>query len=86
MTRSNTLEVLREDYVRTAHAKGVQERVVVLRHALKNALLTIITIIGIELPVSFGGLVVVATVFTQPVSAGSWWMQLRIAITHRSRR
>jgi peptide/nickel transport system permease protein len=86
MTRSNTLEVLREDYVRTAHAKGVQERVVVLRHALKNALLTIITIIGIELPVSFGGLAVVATVFTQPVSTGSWWMRLRIAITHRSRR
>src|SRR5919108_1715337 len=49
MTRSSVLEVLREDYVRTARAKGVQEHAVVLRHALKNALLPVITIIGIEL-------------------------------------
>jgi peptide/nickel transport system permease protein len=66
MTRSSILEVLREDYVRTARAKGVVERVVVLRHALKNALLPVITIIGIELLVLFGGLVVVETVFTIP--------------------
>jgi peptide/nickel transport system permease protein len=66
MTRSSVLEVLREDYVRTARAKGARERVVVLRHALKNALLPVITIIGIELLVLFGGLIVVETVFTIP--------------------
>jgi peptide/nickel transport system permease protein len=66
MTRSSVLEVLREDYVRTARAKGARERVVVLRHALKNALLPVITILGIELLVLFGGLIVVETVFTIP--------------------
>jgi ABC-type dipeptide/oligopeptide/nickel transport system permease component len=70
---------LREDYVRTARAKGVQERVVVLRHALKNALLPVITIIGIELLVLFGGLVVVETVFTIP-GIGRFLVD---AITHR---
>ena len=79
MTRSSILEVLREDYVRTARAKGVQERVVVLRHALKNALLPVITIIGIELLVLFGGLVVVETVFTIP-GIGRFLVD---AITHR---
>jgi ABC-type dipeptide/oligopeptide/nickel transport system permease component len=85
MTRSSVLEVLREDYVRTARAKGARERVVVLKHALKNALLPVITIIGIELLVLFGGLIVVETVFTK-VSAGSWWMRSLIEITHRSKR
>src|SRR5919106_1285928 len=66
MTRSSVLEVLREDYVRTARSKGVRESLVVLRHALKNALLPVVTIIGIELLVLFGGLVVVETVFTIP--------------------
>jgi peptide/nickel transport system permease protein len=79
MTRSSILEVLREDYVRTARAKGVQERLVVLRHALKNALLPVITIIGIELLVLFGGLVVVETVFTIP-GIGRFLVD---AITHR---
>jgi peptide/nickel transport system permease protein len=79
MTRSSILEVLREDYVRTARAKGVQERVVLLRHALKNALLPVITIIGIELLVLFGGLVVVETVFTIP-GIGRFLVD---AITHR---
>jgi peptide/nickel transport system permease protein len=66
MTRSSVLEVLREDYVRTARAKGLREDVVVLKHALKNALLPVITIIGVELLILFGGLVVVETVFTIP--------------------
>jgi peptide/nickel transport system permease protein len=79
MTRSSVLEVLREDYVRTARAKGVRERVVVLRHALQNALLPVITIIGIELLVLFGGLVVVETVFTIP-GIGRFLVD---AITHR---
>jgi peptide/nickel transport system permease protein len=79
MTRSSILEVLREDYVRTARAKGVKEHLVVLRHALKNALLPVITIIGIELLVLFGGLVVIETVFTIP-GIGRFLVD---AITHR---
>jgi peptide/nickel transport system permease protein len=79
MTRSSVLEVLREDYVRTARAKGAREQVVVLKHALKNALLPVITIIGIELLVLFGGLIVVETVFTIP-GIGRFLVD---AITHR---
>lgn len=66
MTRSSILEVLRDDYVRTARAKGLREQVVVLKHALRNALLPVITIIGLELLTLFGGLVVIETVFTVP--------------------
>ena len=64
MTRSTVLEVMREDYIRTAWAKGLKQRVVVLKHVLKNALLPVITIIGTELDVLLGGLVVTETVFT----------------------
>jgi peptide/nickel transport system permease protein len=66
MMRSSVLEVLRDDYVRTARAKGLQERAVVFKHALRNALLPVITITSVELLVLFGGLVVVETVFTIP--------------------
>lgn len=66
MTRSSLLEVLRDDYVRTARAKGLKERIVVLKHAFRNALLPVITIVGVELLVLFGGLVVIETVFTIP--------------------
>ena len=66
MMRSSVLEVLRDDYVRTARAKGLHERGVVLKHALKNALLPVITITSVELLILFGGLVVVETVFTVP--------------------
>jgi peptide/nickel transport system permease protein len=66
MTRSSLLEVLRDDFVRTARAKGLREQTVIFRHALRNALLPVITIIGVELLVLFGGLVVVETVFTIP--------------------
>ena len=66
MTRSSVLEVLRDDYVRTARAKGLRERSVVLKHALKNAMLPVVTITSVELLVLFGGLVVVETVFTIP--------------------
>lgn len=79
MTRSSVLEVLRDDYVRTARAKGLRERVVVIKHALRNALLPVITIVGIELLVLFGGLVVVETVFTIP-GVGRFLVD---AITHR---
>ena len=63
MTRSAVLEVLREDYIRTARAKGLWERVVLVRHALKNAMLPVITIIGLELAFLVGGLVVTEQVF-----------------------
>ena len=64
MTRSSLLEVLREDYVRTAWAKGLHERAVVIHHALKNAMLPVITLIGTEFAFLIGGLVVTETVFT----------------------
>src|SRR5215468_6786007 len=64
MTRSTVLEVMREDYVRTAWAKGLRERAVVVKHALKNAILPVITIIGTEFAFLIGGLVVTETVFT----------------------
>jgi peptide/nickel transport system permease protein len=64
MTRSTVLEVMREDYIRTAWAKGLHERVVVIKHALKNAILPVITIVGTELAFLIGGLVVTETVFT----------------------
>lgn len=63
MTRSSMLEVLREDYVRTARAKGVTEKVIVNRHALKNAMLPVVTVIGIEFAFLMGGLVVTEQVF-----------------------
>lgn len=63
MTRSALLEVLREDYVRTARAKGLTEKLVINRHALKNALLPVITVIGIEFAFLIGGLVVTEQVF-----------------------
>jgi peptide/nickel transport system permease protein len=66
ITRSSLLEVMREDYIRTAYAKGQRERVVIWRHALKNAFLPVITVLGIEFAFLFGGLVVTETVFNLP--------------------
>ena len=63
MTRSALLEVLREDYIRTARAKGLLEKLVINRHALKNSLLPVVTIIGIEFAFLMGGLVVTEQVF-----------------------
>ncbi|HEY7581936.1 MAG TPA: ABC transporter permease, partial [Acetobacteraceae bacterium] len=63
MTRSAMLEVLREDYIRTARAKGLIEKLVINRHALKNALLPVVTVIGIEFAFLIGGLVVTEQVF-----------------------
>jgi peptide/nickel transport system permease protein len=79
MTRSSILEVLRDDFVRTARAKGLREYIVVLKHALRNALLPVITIIGVEVLVLAGGLVVIETVFTIP-GVGRYLLD---AITHR---
>ncbi len=66
ITRSSLLEVMREDYIRTAWAKGQRERVVIWRHALKNAILPVVTVIGIEFAFLIGGLVVTETVFNLP--------------------
>src|SRR6266699_3035961 len=66
MTRSAMLEVLREDYIRTARAKGLIRRLIINRHALKNALLPVVTVIGIEFAFLIGGLVVTETVFNLP--------------------
>ena len=63
MTRSALLEVLREDYVRTARAKGLLEKIIINRHALKNSLLPVVTVIGIEFAFLMGGLVVTEQVF-----------------------
>ncbi|HET9491797.1 MAG TPA: ABC transporter permease [Methylomirabilota bacterium] len=66
ITRSAVLEVMREDYVRTARAKGQRERLVIWRHAFKNAVLPVVTVIDIEFAFLIGGLVVTETVFNMP--------------------
>ena len=66
MTRSAMLEVLRQDYVRTARAKGLIERVIIFKHALRNALIPVITIMGSQLTFLLGGLVIVEVVFSLP--------------------
>src|SRR5207247_2235164 len=66
ITRSSLLEVMREDYIRTAWAKGQRGRIVIWRHALKNAMLPVVTVIGIEFAFLIGGLVVTETVFNLP--------------------
>jgi peptide/nickel transport system permease protein len=63
MTRSTVLEVMRDDYVRTARAKGLAERFVVVRHAMRNALLPVVTVIGLEFAFLLGGLLVTEQVF-----------------------
>lgn len=63
LTRSTMLEVMVQDYVRTARAKGLRERNVVLRHALKNSLIPVVTILGLQLAALFGGAVIVESVF-----------------------
>lgn len=66
MTRTMMLEVLRQDYVRTAWAKGLRERTVVFRHGIKNALIPVITIIGLQVPILIGGTVIVEQIFNLP--------------------
>jgi len=65
-TRSSMLEVIRQDYIRTARAKGLAERVVIYKHALRNALIPVITMLGLSLPSLFSGAVVTETVFCWP--------------------
>lgn len=65
-TRTSMLEVLHSDFVTTAHAKGMTNRIVILRHVLRSALIPIITVIGLSLPIIFGGAVFIETVFQWP--------------------
>ena len=65
-TRSSMLEVIRQDYLRTARAKGVTEKIVILKHAFKNALIPILTVIGTQFGISLGGAVVTETIFAWP--------------------
>ncbi len=66
MTRTMMLEVLRQDYIRTAWAKGLKERVIVIRHTLKNALIPVITIIGLQVPLMLGSTVIIEQIFNLP--------------------
>ena len=66
MTRTMMLEVLRQDYIRTAWAKGLKEKIIIIRHALKNALIPIVTIVGLQIPVLIGGTVIIETIFNLP--------------------
>ena len=66
MSRTTLLEVIREDYVRTARAKGLSERVVMVRHVVKNALLPVITVSGLQLATLLGGSVAVEQAFSVP--------------------
>ena len=66
MTRTMMLEVLRQDYIRTAWSKGLKERAVVTRHAVKNALIPVVTLIGLQLPILVGGAVIMENIFNLP--------------------
>jgi len=66
LTRASMLEVIREDYVRTARAKGLSERVVIFKHAFRNALLPLITLLAFLLPSMFGGSVIIESIFSVP--------------------
>ncbi|NMM54811.1 ABC transporter permease [Paenibacillus aquistagni] len=72
--RSNMLDVIRQDYIRTARAKGLKERVILYRHALRNALLPAITLVGFELPGLFGGSLIIEKIFNWP-GIGQLYMQ-----------
>ena len=66
LTRTMMLEVLRQDYIRTAWAKGLRERLVVLRHALRNALIPVVTLVGLQAPLVIGGAVIIEQIFVLP--------------------
>ncbi|MGQ0551353.1 MAG: ABC transporter permease [Armatimonadota bacterium] len=77
--RSSLLDIIAQDYIRTAHAKGLAHRAVVLRHALKNALIPFVTVVGLEFGNLLGGLVVVEQIFSWP---GVGWLMVQ-SIIHR---
>ena len=74
MTRNQMLEVLRQDYIRTAYSKGLRERVVIWRHALRNALIPVITILGLQVGIAVSGTVVLEVLFNMP-GLGKFFLQ-----------
>jgi peptide/nickel transport system permease protein len=64
--RSALLEVLRQDYIRTAWSKGLSERAIVLRHALKNAMIPVVSLVGLQMPLYIGGSVIIEAIFRLP--------------------
>ena len=70
LTRASMLQVIREDYIRTARAKGLAERLVITRHALKNALIPVVTVIGGQIPVLIGGEVIIEQIRNFERSSG----------------
>ena len=83
MTRSSLLEVLKEDYVRTAWAKGLPERAVVFRHALKNAFIPVLTVISLQFGYLLGGAVITETIFAWP-GVGRWLLLAVYARDYRA--
>jgi peptide/nickel transport system permease protein len=71
MTRSSMLDVLREDYIRTAHSKGLREQAVLIGHALRNALLPVVTIVGLQTGSLLAGAILTETIFAWP-GIGKW--------------
>jgi peptide/nickel transport system permease protein len=71
--RSSLLEVINLDYIRTARAKGLRERIVFSRHALRNALIPLVTIVALDLPWMFGGAVLTETIFSWPGMGREFW-------------
>ena len=66
LMRAQMLEVLRQDYVRTAWAKGLRERRIVTGHAMKNAMIPVVTVIGLQIPILVGGSVIVESIYNVP--------------------
>ena len=64
--RSSLLDVLRQDYIRTAWSKGFEERTIVLRHAVKNAMIPVVSLIGLQMPLYIGGSVIIEAIFRLP--------------------
>ncbi len=74
LMRTQMLEVLRQDYVRTAWAKGLRERDVIVRHAMKNAMIPVVTVVGLQVPIVVGGSVIVESIYNVP-GMGQWLFQ-----------
>lgn len=65
-TRTQMLEVMRQDYIRTAQAKGLRERTIIIRHAIRNSFIPVITVVGIQIPVILGGTLIIESIFNIP--------------------
>ena len=74
LMRTQMLEVLRQDYVRTAWAKGLRERSVIVGHAMKNAMIPVVTVVGLQVPIVVGGSVIVESIYNVP-GMGQWLFQ-----------